>query len=128
MKWIKSLKIEDGDSVERRLETLLSYFSKKYQNNNVTILDIDASGKLGGDLVRRFNVEKEVSVSLTIVINMTKEDGQIFELDLRFDFDGQIQILIRDGQHFDVLGNDNEIPSEIVGPHFDQNFDLFIKK
>jgi hypothetical protein len=125
MKWAKSLVIDDNLEIEKRLAVILEYFISINDKVNCQLNDIDATGKLGNGATKRINEEETFSFDVNYLLNIAKEDGQILELDVLIHLSNDYQIIIRRGEHLDILG-DNELPNDIIGPSKDVDINVFI--
>jgi hypothetical protein len=109
MKWAKVLKIDPSDSIEKRLRDILWKFYSQSGDIKCIIYDIDATGKNGNELTKRINSGEEIESKLSVLVNVLEEDGQVFELELSVLAEGIFKVLITDGQHIDVLGENKSI-------------------
>ena len=115
MKWVKSLMLNDDEKIEARLFQILTYFEKMGTENKCVLNDIDATGNIGNILTMLINVNDRLIINLKMLIAVAIEPGQIFELQISCEFvDANFQLVIRDGQHFDVLG-DSPLNDQILG-------------
>ena len=124
MKWAKTLILSVTDELEKRLSIILEYMNSLKKDVECTLTDMDATGELGNKMTQRINTEREVHIYLIDLINIAKEDGQIFDLNATLFLDSSYKILIRRGRTIDILG-DEEFPFAILGKHEDLDINLF---
>lgn len=124
MQWAKSLILADKESIESRLESILTRMRYEIGDFDCIISDIEATGKLGNQFTKRNNTGENIRLSINDLILLVREDGQIIELNVLLITNNEIELVVVDGQSIDVLGNDNFVLS-FIGDYVDLDPKLF---
>lgn len=125
MKWVKTLVIQNNESLEKRLVAILEYINKKYKPADCYISSVDATGPKGNELTKRTNEIPEIHIRIEDLIQVANEDGQILELDLVVKANNCFEINVQDGAFIDVLGDGDEIPGSVLGDHKNEDLASF---
>jgi|GEM_PF-1422275 len=126
MKWIISLTLDAGDSIEKRLESVLDYIFDKDENIKVFVSDIEATGTIGDSLTRKSDQNREgFDSSKDELLSVVSEQGQIFELEAYFSNSKKFIVIVRDGGLIDFLGDNNKPSTEDVGPYIEGDLEQF---
>ena len=126
MNWVISVNITEEESLERRLEKMVSYVIRDNQIEEFLIWDIDATGQIGNQLTKKLNDQKgPLLISGRDLNILFSEEGQIFELDLFLKGSFEYRFIVRDGNSLDVLGNGETLPPAVVGSYKDLDVNLF---
>lgn len=126
MNWAVSLILEGDIRIEKRVKAVLRFIFDQFKDSKCFISDIDATGKLGNQLTKKLNANKEgIILNEKELLELMDEDGQIFELDLLLSNTNKYRIIIRDGDILDILGEGEILPSIVIGKYQELDVDLF---
>lgn len=125
MKWVKELVVTDHETIEMRLLAILDFFLEKNPSVKYTISSLDATGKLGDIWTQKLNDNEDHEIEPKQLLDIAREDGQIFELFLNIKSNYDYYIIIRDGAYFNVLGSGEGLPSSVLGNNKNGDLALF---
>jgi hypothetical protein len=127
-RWAATLRYNGNEKLEDRVALIVEYLAKHYQLSQWVISDIDATGRRGGSLTRRLNMEGSLRLSSAKLLDILREDGQVIDLDAVLVKDDQelFRILIRDGVSVDALGSGSCLPSSALGNYEAIDAELFL--
>jgi hypothetical protein len=124
MRWAKTLNIPNNLDIENRVLKILVYLNSLNNITEATVSGFDATGLLGNKLTLENNRDLEKRVSLAELIDIFKEEGQVFDMELDLILNKeQYKILIIRGDTVDVLG-DGDLPDHILGDYKYEDIDL----
>jgi hypothetical protein len=127
MTWAMTLNISNDETLEKRLSSILNYIIAAHYPTELSISDLDATGKFGNQLTQKVNSNEEISISDEELLTLLNEDGQILEMNLNISSAAaSFRIIIRDGTDLDMLG-DVHLPAGIIGQYTQidlSNFDF----
>ena len=126
MKWAKSLKLASNFDIEKRVERILEFISNSDPFANCYLSDLDATGLFGSPITKELNIKGLANYSISDVLKIFKEDGQVFEMQLKMESKiGIFEIIIRDGSSVDILGSNDTLPLSVFEDFEELNVYLF---
>lgn len=127
MNWAITLQLDDRNTIEQRLQRILSYLLTKNLGSPCMIYEIDATGEQGNILTQKLNYSKKpIETPLKDIMKSITENGQIFELNFVCHIPSLIRVIIRNGSSLDIVGVDERLPAGITGDYLDLDPKLFL--
>lgn len=126
MNWAISVVISEEETIETRLQALVSYVIANNHVEHFFIDDIDATGYTGNQITQRLNIQnKRLEISTKELLALMSEDGQIFDLDLVLSNSFKFRFIISDGYYLEIVSNGQRLPDSVVGPYNELDLSLF---
>jgi len=119
-KWAVTLCCEEQEKLEERVAKIVEYLAENCAlSNEWVIYEIDATGRCGDRLTKKGNNQEIFSLSISDLLSVLNEDGQVIELDASLIECGDevFKIVIRDGMSVDVLGSGEVLPLSVIGKY-----------
>jgi len=126
MNWAISVVISEEETIETRLQALVSYVIANNHVEHFFIDHIDATGYTGNQITQRLNIQnKRLEISTKELLALMSEDGQIFDLDLVLSNSFKFRFIISDGYYLEIVSNGQRLPDSVVGPYNELDLSLF---
>jgi len=124
MEWAISLVIKENDTIEKRLQQVLSFIFELLPDAQIRVVDIDATGQIGSNMTTKMNqFQGGFKTSKEEVLMLAQEDGQVFELNLGLN--QTYALIIRRGSSIDLVGDGGKPSPDQVGPFNEVDVNLF---
>ncbi|NJR62810.1 MAG: hypothetical protein HC769_30905 [Cyanobacteria bacterium CRU_2_1] len=126
--WAITLSQTSKERLEDRVALIADYLAKTYKDSQWQILELDATGKWGGELTLQLNDEDKLYLPSPDFLTVLTEDGQVIDLEAAVLVNDQplFKIIIQDGSSVDVLGKGNLLPSDVLGSYKASDPKLFL--
>lgn len=122
MNWVRTLVLAPDEILEERVKRIIEYIIAHYNITICHISDIDATGEFGNQLTQKINDGDVVSLQPRQVLNLFREEGQVFELYLDMISGNKFHIRISDGIYVDIF-SDVPLPHTVVGNSMEGDLD-----
>jgi hypothetical protein len=119
-KWAVTLFCDSLETIESRAIAIVRYLAHKLESPHAWMIsDIDATGELGDRLTQQGNNLGNLQLTVSELLALLREDGQVIELEATLVASQQelFKILIRDGCSIDVLGTGDLLPKTVLGDY-----------
>lgn len=126
-KFAIELMINYPETIEERCLAIFSYLRNNYSELKCMLTSLEATGEKGREISKELEETNEIPVDIKQITQIFDEDGQVLEFNLILnskDFD--LWILIRDGQHANIVSNNYSIlDKQVIGEFIFLGLDLF---
>jgi len=125
-KWAIELKSINDFEIEKTLFLILSHLNSSMNQYKCLLSNVDATGLIGNELAEKTSGNIVVEISLNQIIEVLKEDGQIFDMNLELYSEyGNYRIMVLRGEIINVLGDSQKLPGEALGEYQELDIKMF---
>ncbi|XYH97338.1 hypothetical protein ACMHYB_57870 [Sorangium sp. So ce1128] len=126
--WAATLTLSHQERLENRILAIAQHMTATTTEGTWSVDDIDATGALGSRFTAQVNETIPAKLTTSEFLSLLREDGQIIELDTRFEREGLLllRVIVRDGTSVDIIGTGTPLSADILGSHTAMDPGLFL--